>query len=130
MWNTEVGLALTGEQVGRALALQADAFASMQALLERYDVLALPVSQVVPFDVAEPCPREIAGVQMSSYLEWMRSCSRITVITHPAISVLAGFHRRRVAHRPPARREPPRRGGAAAPRRRGECTRAGELRPK
>ena len=91
MWNTEVGLALTGEQVGRALALQADAFARMQALLERYDVLALPVSQVVPFDVAEPWPREIAGVQMSSYLEWMRSCSRITVTAHPAISVPAGF---------------------------------------
>ena len=91
VWNTEVGLALTGEQVGRALALQADAFARMQALLERYDVLALPVSQVVPFDVAEPCPREIAGVQMSSYLEWMRSCSRITVTAHPAISVPAGF---------------------------------------
>jgi amidase len=28
---------------------------------------------------------------MGSYLEWMRSCSRITVTAHPAISVPAGF---------------------------------------
>jgi amidase len=91
VWNTEVGLALTGEQVGRALSLQAEAFARMRQMLERYDALALPVSQVVPFDVDEPWPREIAGVPMSSYLEWMRSCSRITVTARPAISVPAGF---------------------------------------
>jgi amidase len=91
VWNIEAGLALTGEQVARALSLQAEAFARMHAVLERYDALALPVSQVLPFDVAEPWPREIAGVPMGSYLEWMRSCSRITVTAHPACSVPAGF---------------------------------------
>jgi amidase len=91
VWNTELGLALTGEQVGRALTLQAEAFARMRELLARYDAFALPVSQVAPFDVAEPWPREIAGVPMGSYLEWMRTCSRITVTAHPAISVPAGF---------------------------------------
>ena len=91
IWNTEAGLALTGEQIGRALALQGEAFARTQELLGRYDVLALPVTQVVPFDADEPWPREVAGVPMASYLEWMRSCSRITVTAHPAISVPAGF---------------------------------------
>ena len=28
---------------------------------------------------------------MGSYLEWFRSCSRITVTAHPAIAVPAGF---------------------------------------
>jgi amidase len=28
---------------------------------------------------------------MGSYLEWMRSCSRITVTAHPALSLPAGF---------------------------------------
>ena len=82
---------LTGEQVGRAFALQSEAFARMRDLLERYDALALPVTQVAPFDVDEPWPREVAGVSMGSYLEWMRACSRITVTAHPAISVPAGF---------------------------------------
>jgi amidase len=91
VWNIEAGLALTGEQVGRAISLQAEAFARMRELLERYDVLALPVTQVVPFDVRELWPREVAGVPMGSYVEWMRTCSRITLTAHPAISLPAGF---------------------------------------
>ena len=91
IWNIEAGFALTGEQVARAMALQAEAFVRMHEVLEDYDAFALPVSQVVPFDVATPWPGEVAGVRMGSYLEWMRSCSRITVTAHPAISVPAGF---------------------------------------
>jgi amidase len=91
VWNIEVGLALTGEQVGRATALQAEAFERMRALLERYDALALPVSQVVPFDVEQEWPREVAGVRMGSYVEWMRACSRITTTAHPVVSLPAGF---------------------------------------
>jgi amidase len=73
------------------LTVQAEAFARMRELLERYDALALPVTQVVPFDVNVEWPREVAGVAMSSYVEWMRSCSRITLTAHPAISLPAGF---------------------------------------
>jgi amidase len=90
-WNTRVGLSLTGEQVARALTLQAATFHGMRQLLQRYDALALPVSQVAPFPVDEEWVREIAGVVMGSYIEWMRSCSRISVTAHPAISVPAGF---------------------------------------
>jgi amidase len=90
VWNIEAGLELTGAQVARALALQTEAFHRTRALLEGYDALALPVTQVAPFPVEEEWPREIAGVAMGSYLEWMRSCSRITVTAHPAISIPAG----------------------------------------
>jgi amidase len=90
-WNTRVGLSLTGDRVARALTLQTEMFHRMRSLLERYDALALPVSQVAPFDIEEEWVREIAGVEMGSYLEWMRSCSRITVTAHPAISIPAGF---------------------------------------
>jgi amidase len=90
-WNTRVGLSLTGQQVARALTLQAAAFHSMRQLLDRYDALALPVSQVAPFPVDEEWVRAIVGVAMGSYIEWMRSCSRISVTAHPAISVPAGF---------------------------------------
>ncbi|HEX5621836.1 MAG TPA: amidase [Solirubrobacteraceae bacterium] len=91
VWNIEAGLALSGAQVARAFALQAEVFTRMREALEGYDAFALPVTQVVAFDVDEPYPREVAGVPMRSYLEWMRSCSRITVTAHPAVSVPAGF---------------------------------------
>jgi amidase len=85
--NTRYGLALTGAQVARGLALQAEVFHAMRAFLGRYDVLALPTVQVAPFAVETEWPREVAGVRMGSYIEWMRSCSRISVTGHPAVSV-------------------------------------------
>jgi amidase len=91
VWNTRVGLALTGARVAHALALQTEMFHRMRALLEGYDALALPVSQVAPFPVEQEWVREIAGVAMGSYFEWMRSCSRITMTAHPAMSIPAGF---------------------------------------
>ena len=54
-------------------------------------MLALPVTQVVPFPVEQEFPTEIAGAPMDGYLEWMRSCSRISATTLPAMSVPAGF---------------------------------------
>jgi amidase len=90
-WNTRIGLALTGADVARAVGLQSEMYERMRALLERYDALALPVSQVAPFAVEQEWVTEIAGTPMGSYLEWMRSCSRITVTAHPALSLPAGF---------------------------------------
>jgi amidase len=91
VWNTRVGLELRGARVGQALALQTEMFQRMRALLEGFDALALPVSQVAPFPVEQEWVAEIAGVTMGSYLEWMRSCSRITMTAHPALSIPAGF---------------------------------------
>jgi amidase len=91
VWNTRIGLALTGARVAQALASQTEMFHRMRMLLERYDALALPVSQVAPFPVEQEWVGEIAGVTMGSYLEWMRSCSRITMTAHPALSIPAGF---------------------------------------
>ncbi|HTW85973.1 MAG TPA: amidase [Candidatus Sulfotelmatobacter sp.] len=90
-WNVDAGLALTGAQVAAADVARTKVFAQMHAFFERYDVLAAPVNQVSPFPIDVPYPTEIDGVQMETYVDWMRSCSRITVTGHPAISVPAGF---------------------------------------
>jgi amidase len=91
VWNTRFGLSLTVARVADALALQTEMFHRMRGLLGGYDALALPVSQVAPFPVEREWVSEIAGVTMGSYLEWMRSCSRITMTAHPAMSIPAGF---------------------------------------
>jgi amidase len=89
--NTRHGLSLTAPQIARALALRSEIFQRMRELLTRYDALAAPVAQVAPFPVEDEYPREIAGVPMGSYIQWFRSCSRITVTAHPAMAVPAGF---------------------------------------
>jgi amidase len=92
-WNIAKGLALTGEQIAAAQAGQAAIFRRVRSFFldRRYDVLALPTVQVVPFDVNTEWVREINGEPMPTYIDWMRSCSRITVSLHPAISVPAGL---------------------------------------
>ncbi len=89
--NARYGLSLTGADVGRAVAAQTATVESMRTLLCHHDAVALPTVQVAPFSVADEWVRQIDGVAMGSYLEWMRSCSRITVTGHPAISVPGGF---------------------------------------
>ena len=89
--NARRGLALSPAAIARALTLRGEIFTRMRVLLERFDVLAAPVTQVVPFSAETPWPREIAGVEQETYTDWFRSCSRITVTAHPAVSVPAGF---------------------------------------
>jgi amidase len=92
VWNAERGLALTGGEIARAQRLRGQAVAAMRSFLEHdYDLLALPVTQVAPFDIGLDWVHAIDGVPMEHYVAWLRSCSRITVTGHPAISVPAGF---------------------------------------
>ncbi|HEX3551041.1 MAG TPA: amidase [Candidatus Elarobacter sp.] len=91
VWNIGVGRGLTGSHVGEAVKCRSQIFARMHAFMERYEFLVLPVNQVVPFSVDLPYVTQINGVKMQNYLDWMRSCSWITVTGHPAISVPCGF---------------------------------------
>jgi amidase len=59
--------------------------------METHEFLILPVSQVPPFDVKQRYVTEINGVQMDTYLDWMKSCYHISVTGHPALSVPCGF---------------------------------------
>lgn len=90
-WNVE-------EARRRSLVDHVDAYRKHTALFhrvreffERYDVLALPTVQVAPFEVDVEWVREIAGRPMATYIDWMRSCTDVTVMGCPAISVPGGF---------------------------------------
>jgi amidase len=91
VWNIEQGRALTGPQVAAAERARTALYHRMRAFFERFDYLVCPVVQVEPFAVETEYPTEIDGRPMASYVEWMRSCSRISATALPAISVPAGF---------------------------------------
>jgi amidase len=91
VWNYEEGLKLAPERIANAETLRAQVFQRMREFLGRYEFLLAPVNQVAPFPASETWPKEIDGVPIANYLDWMKSCYRITVSGHPAISVPAGF---------------------------------------
>jgi amidase len=81
----------TGADIGRALARQAQMFEQSSEFFRRYSFFVLPVTQVQPFDVRIPYPTEIGGTAMTTYIDWMRSCWYVTMMSNPAIAVPAGF---------------------------------------
>jgi amidase len=90
-WNVERAGHLTGPQLANVELARTALYQRMHSFMTTYDVLVLPVSQVLPFDVTTEWVIEIDGQPMGTYIDWMRSCSWITVTGLPAISVPAGF---------------------------------------
>jgi amidase len=90
-WNIELARSLSAADVGRALGARGALQQRVREFFEHHDVIALPTVQVVPFPVEVDWVREIDGVALDNYLQWMQSCTDITVTGCPAISVPAGF---------------------------------------
>ncbi|VXB59168.1 amidase family protein [Citricoccus sp. K5] len=114
IWNVERGLALTaadlmdvaiargrldreiarffgtGGTAGTAVGTGRDGAAG-SAGVGAFDVLLAPTAQLVPFPAEWAWPREVAGVAMGSYVDWMRSATLISATGCPAISVPGGF---------------------------------------
>lgn len=115
IWNVERGLALTSADLmdvaiargrldreiarffgtagitGSAVGDVGRDGAAGSAAAGAFDVLLAPTSQLVPFPAAWAWPREVAGVAMGSYVDWMRSATLISATGCPAISVPGGF---------------------------------------
>ncbi|HSH06607.1 MAG TPA: amidase [Burkholderiales bacterium] len=91
IWNIEAGLELEAARIARAQALRTKLYHSLRRFMERYEFLLAPVSQLPPFPVEQPYVTEINGEKLTSYIDWMKVCYRITATSHPAISVPAGF---------------------------------------
>jgi len=87
----EEGLKLTATEVARAETAHGQLWRGFQQFLQKYEYFILPTTQVPPFDVTTPYLTEIAGVKMTSYIDWMKSCWYISATGNPAASVPCGF---------------------------------------
>ena len=90
-WNIEEARRRSMVDHARITAAHGRLLERVHAFFDRFDVLALPVAQVVPFDVELDWPREVDGEPMETYIDWMRICSDISVTGCPAISMPAAF---------------------------------------
>src|SRR5262249_45660697 len=87
----EAGASLTGADVARAMTRHAALLDRFRQFQDAHELLACTVSQVPPFDASTDWPHAIDGVQMDSYIDWMKSAYWISTTFCPAISVPAGF---------------------------------------
>jgi amidase len=91
VWQIEAGHDLSGAEIANAMSLHGELMQRMRRFQEKYEFLICAVNQVPPFDASIDWPREIEGVKMENYLDWMKSAYWITATFCPAISVPAGF---------------------------------------
>lgn len=91
LWNVDRGLTLTGAQVVAATVARGRVHREVRRWYGSHDILLAPTTQVLPFPVEESWPRVVAGQRMETYVEWMRSCTLVSVTGCPAISLPAGY---------------------------------------
>jgi amidase len=94
LWEIDHGLALTAAEVSRASIVRTTLHTAMLALFDRFDVLAIPTSQVFPFPAHERWPQHIGNREMDTYHRWMECTLFATFAGLPAISVPVGFDAR------------------------------------
>ena len=85
------GLALTSSEINAAFAQLNVLWQRAVDFFTKYDLLIAPVTQVSPFPIEIEYPTVVNGQDMDTYIEWMRSCCRITSFGVPALSLPAGF---------------------------------------
>jgi amidase len=91
--NIDYGLTLRASDVGRGERLRSELWDRVRTFQERYDFIVTPTTAVGPFPVETTYPREINGVPMANYIEWVLLTYAFTVVGLPAISVPCGFTR-------------------------------------
>jgi amidase len=87
----ETGMKLSGQDITRAEVAHSQLWRRFQAFLEQYEYFILPTTQLPPFDVNTPYPKEIGGVRFDNYIDWMKSCWYVSATGNPAASVPGGF---------------------------------------
>ena len=91
LWEYDQGLGLHWMDFMQASEVRTAFHGHLLAMFERFDVLALPVTQVWPFPIDQRWPQVVAGRSMDTYHRWMECTIYATLAGLPAISLPAGF---------------------------------------
>jgi amidase len=91
IWNAEKGLRLKPEEIGQAMLRRSRLYGDMVAYFQKYDALILPAAPILPRDVKERWPRQINGVALDNYVEWLKLAALITMTACPSLAIPAGF---------------------------------------
>jgi len=92
LWEHDQGALVSGPQIMAASVERSAFYQHMLTLFQRFDVLALPTTQVWPFPIEERWPKTIAGRTMDTYHRWMEVVAFATFAGLPCVSVPVGVN--------------------------------------
>jgi amidase len=91
VWNIEKGLALTSEEIIRAMTERSRIYARAVEFFDQYDLLLSPATVVPPYPAEQRFVERLGDHEFSNYIEWCSIAYAITIIGAPALSVPCGF---------------------------------------
>ncbi len=91
VWNIEAARRRGVRDLAAATRGWSRLLTRVREFFGRQEFLVLPVAQVAPFPVTVEWIREVDGVRMENYTDWMGSCSLISLLGAPAASVPFGW---------------------------------------
>jgi amidase len=89
--NVESALKLTIRDVARADRERSDLWNRVQVFFDKYDYLVTPTVPIPPFTAEAVFPKEINGIPMENYVDWVMLTYAITLTGLPAISIPCGW---------------------------------------
>jgi amidase len=92
LWEYDHSLSMSYNDFSKASQIRTNFYHHLLKLFEDIDVIALPVSQVWPFQKEMRWPSQIGNKTMDTYHRWMEVTIYATLGGLPAISLPAGFH--------------------------------------
>ena len=90
-WEIEGSFGMTAARVRTAGIARTAWYRALLDLFAVYDILALPVAQVFPFDADLHWPKSINGREMDTYHRWMEVVIGGTLAGLPVVNLPAGF---------------------------------------
>jgi len=92
LWEADQAAGLSGAQTLAASIQRSAFYQQMLALFDAHcDFIALPATQVWPFEASQRWPQQINGRAMDTYHRWMEVTVYASFAGLPAISLPAGF---------------------------------------
>ena len=90
-WEISLGLEVLDDDLVKAKQMR-DLYAQeMERYFEKYDILALPSSQLFPFPREWKWPKVVGNVEMDTYHRWMQVCVPVTLGGYPCSTIPAGM---------------------------------------
>lgn len=91
IWECQQAQSFTRQHLDFALEKIREWSNTANEMFETYDFLALPSSQVYPFDASMDWPKSIDGEQMDTYHRWMNVMVPVTLLGAPCLTIPAGL---------------------------------------
>lgn len=92
VFEVENAQKLSALDITAASAVRTEWYLAVRRFFETYDFFIVPTAQLFPFDAEMHWPKEIAGVAMGTYHEWMKGVLPVTMAGVPALAMPAGFN--------------------------------------